>query len=72
MNKAYKAENDIVSYYHLLNNTFSPECDASLGKKNLDAIQKILKTVPVYMLECTNDKQAVYEIKNLLERDGIL
>jgi len=70
-NKAYKL--DVKnSYFHVLNNAFKSYSDLSLDDKYIIAVEKVLKLVPCYMLECNISREAVDTIKSRLEDDNVI
>lgn len=50
------------SVYYLTDQTAPPFYDAGLGVRNLDAIEKIVETVPVYLLHCAISHEAVQTV----------
>ncbi len=69
-NSAHRLSGD-KAYYFLVNNTFRPYYDSVVGENNLSISAKLIETVPAYLLKCTPDEGAVYEIKKILDEDEV-
>ncbi len=49
----------VESMLHLTDQISRPYYDAALGEKSLDCIERLMQTVPIYMLRCNISQEAV-------------
>ncbi len=52
---------------HIYRETFRPFYDEALSMKVLEAAERLIQSVPVFLLECTISSQAVELVKNIMQ-----
>lgn len=52
---------------HIYRETVRPFYDEALGRKILDTTERLIQSVPVFLLECTISSQAVELVKNTIQ-----
>lgn len=60
------------SIFNLTSQIFRSYYDENIGLKTLDAIEKLVQTVPIYRLHCNISQEAVEVVYNQLVKEGIL